>query len=42
MRGATFVAIGSTAIILLFNPGAILAAAPFIILWWGSPIFLRG
>ena len=41
MRGGTIVAIGATAIVLWLNPGGLAFAAPFIVLWWGSPIIAR-
>ena len=41
LRGATIVAIGATAIVLWLNPAGMAFAAPFIVLWWGSPIIAR-
>ena len=41
LRGATAVAIGATALLLWLNPGGLDFAAPFIVLWWGSPIVAR-
>ena len=41
MRGATIVAIAATAIVLWLNRAGMAFAAPFIVLWWGSPIVAR-
>jgi len=41
MRGATIVAIASTAVVLWLNRAGMAFAAPFIVLWWGSPIVAR-
>ena len=41
MRGATIVAIAATAIVLWLNRAGMAFAAPFIVLWWGSPIIAR-
>ena len=41
MRGASIVAIGATAAVLWLNPAGVVFAAPFIVLWWGSPIVAR-
>ncbi len=41
LRGATIVAIGATAIVLWFNPTGMAFAAPFVVLWWGSPVVAR-
>jgi len=41
LRGATVIAIGATALVLWLNPAGLAVAAPFIVLWWGSPIIAR-
>ena len=41
MRGATIVAIFATAIVLWLNRAGMAFAAPFIVLWWSSPIVAR-
>jgi cyclic beta-1,2-glucan synthetase len=41
LRGAAIVATGATAIVLWLNPAGMAFAAPFIVLWWGSPIIAR-
>ena len=35
------VAIGAGAVVLLFNPGGITVAAPFLLLWWLAPVAAR-
>ncbi|NOU21095.1 MAG: phosphorylase, partial [Methyloglobulus sp.] len=40
--GSSFtVVIGAGAVVLLFNPGAIMAAAPLLLLWWLAPVVAR-
>ncbi len=41
LRGATVIAIGATGLVLWLNPAGLAIAAPFIVLWWGSPIVAR-
>ena len=41
LRSAGVVAFCATASVLYFNPGAVPIAAPFIVLWWGSPLIAR-
>ena len=41
MRGATIVAIAATAAVLWLNRAGMAFAAPFIVLWWGSPVVAR-
>ena len=40
--GSSFtVVIGAGAVVLLFNPGEIMVAAPFLLLWWLAPVVAR-
>ena len=40
--GSSFsVVIGTGAVVLLFNPGGITVAAPFLLLWWLAPVVAR-
>ena len=40
--GSSFtVVISAGAIVLLFNPGGIMVAAPFLLLWWLAPVVAR-
>ncbi|HEX7811371.1 MAG TPA: glucoamylase family protein [Burkholderiales bacterium] len=41
LRGATVIAIAATGLVLWLNPHDLAFAAPFIVLWWGSPIMAR-
>ncbi|MHB8745230.1 MAG: GH36-type glycosyl hydrolase domain-containing protein [Gammaproteobacteria bacterium] len=39
LRSASVVGIGASAVVLYFNRGGVAAAAPFLVLWWSSPVF---
>ena len=41
LRSAGVVAFGATACVLYFNPTNALIAAPFVLLWWASPLMAR-
>ena len=41
LGSSTAVAIGAAAVVLLFNPAGIIAAAPFLLLWWLAPVVAR-
>ena len=41
LRSAGVVAFGATASVLYFNPVTVPIAAPFVLLWWASPLIAR-
>jgi cyclic beta-1,2-glucan synthetase len=41
LRSAGVAAFGATASVLYFNPIAVPIAAPFVLLWWASPLIAR-
>ena len=41
LRSAAIVATAATIIVLVLNPNDFIVAAPFIVLWWASPLIAR-